>query len=109
MGRVGDGLNILPGKYLLGDLGFPLTQQLLVPYHGVWYHLAEWGCVIRTCVHCMAPIHFLARSCLLPLPVCLCSLIQPIPLLANHPVTISVSDQWISQITLTLLNAGDVP
>ena len=35
---------IIPeGKYLLGDAGFPTSSKLLTPYHGVWYHLAEWG------------------------------------------------------------------
>ena len=38
-----DGLNIPPGKYLLADLGFPSCKELLVPYRGVRYHLAEWG------------------------------------------------------------------
>jgi len=36
-------LYIPDGKYLLGDLGFPLKKCLLVPYRGVQYHLAEWG------------------------------------------------------------------
>ena len=31
------------GKYYLADAGFPLCDQLLVPYRGVRYHLAEWG------------------------------------------------------------------
>ena len=31
------------GKYYLTDAGFPACDALLVPYHGVWYHLAEWG------------------------------------------------------------------
>ena len=38
-----DGLNIPPGKYLLADSGFPSCKELLIPYHGVRYHLAEWG------------------------------------------------------------------
>jgi hypothetical protein len=38
-----DGLDVPPGKYLLADLGFPSSRQLLVPYRGVRYHLAEWG------------------------------------------------------------------
>ena len=37
------GFRIPHGKYLLGDLGFPFRPTLLVPYHGVRYHLAEWG------------------------------------------------------------------
>lgn len=31
------------GKYYLADAGFPLCDQLLVPYRSVRYHLAEWG------------------------------------------------------------------
>lgn len=38
-----DGLNIPPGKYLLADSGFPSCKELLVPYRGIRYHLAEWG------------------------------------------------------------------
>ena len=41
------------GKYLLADVGFPLCSKLLVPFHGVQYHLAEWaqslkwyGCIL---------------------------------------------------------------
>ena len=37
------GLDIPDGKYYLADAGFPASQQLLIPYHGRWYHLAEWG------------------------------------------------------------------
>ena len=36
-------LYIPPGRYLLADAGYPLCPQLLVPYCGVWYHLAEWS------------------------------------------------------------------
>ena len=32
------------GKYYLADAGFPACEQLLLPYRGVCYHLAEWGC-----------------------------------------------------------------
>ena len=28
--------------YLLGDAGFLSCNAILVPYHGVWYHLREW-------------------------------------------------------------------
>ena len=31
------------GWYYLGDAGFPHCDQLLVPFWGVSYHLAEWG------------------------------------------------------------------
>ncbi len=35
---------IIPdGWYLLADAGFPHCKELLIPYHGVRYHLAEWG------------------------------------------------------------------
>ena len=36
-------LDISEGKYYLADAGFPLCNKLLVPYHNVRYHLAEWG------------------------------------------------------------------
>ena len=36
-------LQIPAGKYYLGDAGFPQCPELLVPYRGVRYHLAEWG------------------------------------------------------------------
>lgn len=36
-------LNIPEGKYFLADAGFPACDQLLLPYRGVRYHLAEWG------------------------------------------------------------------
>lgn len=36
-------LFIPPGKYYLADAGFPSCAELLVPYRGVRYHLAEWG------------------------------------------------------------------
>ena len=32
------------GYYYLGDAGFPLCGGILTPYHGKYYHLAEWGC-----------------------------------------------------------------
>ena len=40
---IGMDLPIPTGKYLLADAGFPQEPGLLVPYHSVWYHLAEWG------------------------------------------------------------------
>jgi hypothetical protein len=36
-------LVIPDGWYLLADAGFPHCKELLVPYRGVRYHLAEWG------------------------------------------------------------------
>ena len=38
------GLHIPEGKYYLADAGFPNCEELLIPYCGVRYHLAEWGC-----------------------------------------------------------------
>lgn len=39
-------------RYFLGDSGFPSCDALLVPYHGVCYHLREWreGQVGYVCV-----------------------------------------------------------
>jgi len=34
---------IPPGKVYLADAGFAACDELLVPYRGVRYHLAEWG------------------------------------------------------------------
>ena len=31
-------------KYYFADAGFGSCDALLVPYHGVRYHLKEWGC-----------------------------------------------------------------
>ena len=31
------------GKFYLADAGFGLSQELLTPYRGVRYHLAEWS------------------------------------------------------------------
>ena len=36
-------LYIPPSKYYLADAGFLACDELLVPYHGMHYHLAEWG------------------------------------------------------------------
>jgi len=38
------------GKYYLADVGFPSCLQLLVPYRGQRYHLAEWGRAQTQCV-----------------------------------------------------------
>jgi len=35
-------IEVPAGKYLLGDAGFASCDALLVPYHGVRYHLKEW-------------------------------------------------------------------
>jgi len=37
-------LTIPPGKFYLADAGFGVCDSLLVPFRGVHYHLAEWGC-----------------------------------------------------------------
>ena len=66
------------------------------------------GSVTRTCLYCVAPIHFPARPRLLPLPVRLHMLSQPVPFLAHPPVTVSVLDRRIPQIVVTLLNEGSV-
>lgn len=31
------------GKYYLADAGYPSCKELLIPYKGIRYHLAEWG------------------------------------------------------------------
>lgn len=36
-------LTIPEGKYYLVDAGFGICNALLVPYHGICYHLLEWG------------------------------------------------------------------
>ncbi|POW10394.1 hypothetical protein PSHT_08786 [Puccinia striiformis] len=35
-------LKIPPGKWLLGDAGFPLSESCLVPYRATKYHLKDW-------------------------------------------------------------------
>ena len=37
------GFTILAGRYYLADAGYAGSDALLVPYHGVRYHLKEWG------------------------------------------------------------------
>jgi DDE superfamily endonuclease len=49
-------LKIPKGTYLLADAGFPHCKQLLVPYRGIRYHLAEWGqAKLR---YCVSEIHY---------------------------------------------------
>jgi hypothetical protein len=36
------GLLIPPGKFILGDAGFALTESVLTPYRSTRYHLKEW-------------------------------------------------------------------
>ena len=40
---ISDDLVVPEGKYYLADAGFAACDQLLLPYWGVHYHLAEWG------------------------------------------------------------------
>ena len=37
------GFALQPGKFILADAGFKLQFDVLVPYRGVRYHLAEFG------------------------------------------------------------------
>jgi hypothetical protein len=39
----GRDFTIPDSKYYLADTGYPSCNQLLIPYRGVRYHLAEWG------------------------------------------------------------------
>ena len=43
-GALSNGLVIPAGKYYLADAGYPCCEELLIPYRGRRYHLAEWGC-----------------------------------------------------------------
>ncbi|KAK6150947.1 hypothetical protein DH2020_015879 [Rehmannia glutinosa] len=38
-----NGLNVPNGSYYLCDLGYTNSPGFLAPYHGVRYHLDEWG------------------------------------------------------------------
>jgi hypothetical protein len=46
-------LSIPPGKYYLGDAGFPSCDVLLVPYRNVRYHLKEWDRGNNRFVECL--------------------------------------------------------
>ena len=35
-------LHVLNGRYFLGDAGFSLCPEILIPYQRICYHLAEW-------------------------------------------------------------------
>ena len=37
------GFPVPEGFYYLADAGFPHCKEPLIPFHGVWYHLQEWG------------------------------------------------------------------
>ena len=46
------GLDIPEGYYYLGDAGYPLSSdKVLPPYRGVQYHLAEWTGADQKLVH----------------------------------------------------------
>ena len=47
---ISNGFIVPEGKYYLADAGFPACEQLLLPYRGVRYHLAEWGRANVRCV-----------------------------------------------------------
>ena len=50
------GLNVPTGKYFLADAGYPLCLELLIPFHNIRYHLAEWGSVrLRYYKICLNP------------------------------------------------------
>ncbi|TPX45788.1 hypothetical protein CcCBS67573_g10349 [Chytriomyces confervae] len=36
-------------RWYLGDVGYSLTNQVLVPYRGTHYHLKEWGQANERC------------------------------------------------------------
>lgn len=42
-------LRIGAGKFYLEDAGFSICDSLMVPYRGMRYHLAEWGCAQKRC------------------------------------------------------------
>jgi len=70
---VSNGLRILDRKYLLANAGYPLRPQLLVPYQGICYHLAEWGCMNiwytfafctnHPCTHFLIPAPKTRKNC----------------------------------------------
>lgn len=43
------------GVCYLADAGFPMCNSLLVPYHGVQYHLREWATSSQKCVLILGP------------------------------------------------------
>jgi len=38
-----NGFSVPEGFYYLADVGYPHCKELLVPFHGIHYHLQEWG------------------------------------------------------------------
>ena len=46
------------GFYYLTDAGYPHCKELLIPFHGVWYHIQEWGAAGIWYVFC----HFCASD-----------------------------------------------
>lgn len=51
-------LAIPHGKYYLANAGYPQCNELLVPYCGICYHLAEWGHAAVQCVFSFRLIYF---------------------------------------------------
>jgi hypothetical protein len=61
--------NIPPGKYYLADAGFGACDELVVPYRGVCYHLAEWGwgrqAYVGTYYSDLSPYYTSERTCII--------------------------------------------
>ena len=53
------GFSVPAGFYYLADAGYPHCQELVVPFHGVRYHLQEWGAVGVRYVSCMIYLLFI--------------------------------------------------
>ena len=49
------GFDIPDGCYYLADAGYPEDPWLLLPYHGVRYHLAEWNQASQKYVEDLVP------------------------------------------------------
>ena len=45
------------GRYYPGDVGYGISELLLVPYRGVRYHIKEWGQTRQRYVRVFASIH----------------------------------------------------
>jgi hypothetical protein len=55
-------LHVPAGKYYVADAGFPECPELLIPYRGIRYHLAEWGRANVRCVSSYILIYSNAES-----------------------------------------------
>ena len=60
---INKGLKIPDGWYLLADAGFPHCKELLVPYQGVCYHLAEWGRANSQYILFSSQFEYILMSC----------------------------------------------